>query len=443
MIALLVKKLTFVIPGKDRFGYVEASKMNRINCLKAREMKSQAQPHFVQLESGFKRVFERYPALLAYGFRPFFLLAGIHAALAIPLWIAVLHGFDLPRGYLPAPVWHVHEMLYGFVAAALAGFLLTAVPSWTNRRGYAGAPLAGLVLLWFCGRVAMTLPLGLPPLWAAVIDLAFLPLLALTILPALLRSGNRRNLVFILLLGLLFFANLQFHYNGANSVGPLLLGLNAMLFLLTVLGGRLVPAFTSAGLKQLGIDARIRRFQPLDRAALAAVIGVLLVDLVVPESFYAALMAALAALLLAVQLSQWQGHRSLRMPILWVLHVAYGWLPICLALKAAVLFGAPLPATSALHALTAGAMATMIMAIMSRAALGHTGRALVAPNAVVAAYLLLTLAAVIRVFAPIVIPSAAAIWPTIAALFWCLAFILFVLVYAPILCRPRLDGRPG
>ena len=406
-------------------------------------MKSQAPPRVVQLNSDPNPVTSNYPAVLAYGFRPFFLLAGIHAAIAIPLWIAVLRGFDLPRTLLPAPVWHAHEMLYGFIAAAMAGFLLTAVPSWTNRRGYAGAPLAVLVLVWLAGRVAMTLPLGLSPLWAGVIDLAFLPLLALTILPALLRSGNRRNLAFIGLLGLLFASNLHFHLDGAVALRPLLLGMNAMLFLVAMLGGRIVPAFTSAALKELGIAARIRRYQPLDRAALFAVVGVLLVDLALPDSIYAAVTAAVAAALLAAQLSQWQGHRTLRMPIVWVLHVGYAWLPICLALKAAVLFAVPIPGSSWLHALTVGAMATMIMGVMSRAALGHTGRALVAPGAAVVGYISLTGAALARVFGPMLMPSAGSMWLIVAALLWCLAFLLFLMVYAPILCRPRIDGRPG
>ena len=406
-------------------------------------MKSQAPPTAVQLNSDPSPVTSNYPAVLAYGFRPFFLLAGIHAAIAIPLWVAVLHGFDLPRTPLPAPVWHAHEMLYGFVAAAMAGFLLTAVPSWTNRRGYAGAPLAALVLVWFAGRVAMTLPLGLSPLWTGVIDLAFIPLLALTLLPALLRSGNRRNLAFIGLLGLLFASNLHFHLLGAVALPPLLLGINAMLFLVAMLGGRIVPAFTSAALKELGIASRIRRYQPLDRAALFAVVGVLLIDLAFPDSLYAAVVAAVAAALLAAQLSQWQGHRTLRMPIVCVLHVGYAWLPISLALKAAVLFGLPLPGSSWLHALTVGAMATMIMGVMSRAALGHTGRELVAPGAAVAGYVSLTGAALARVFGPLLMPSAGSFWLVMAALLWCLAFLLFLLVYAPILCRPRADGRTG
>ena len=406
-------------------------------------MKSKAPPNLVQHNSGSNPVTAKYPAVLAYGFRPFFLLAGIHAAIAIPLWIAMLYGFDLPRTFLSAAVWHAHEMLYGFAAAAMAGFLLTAVPSWTNQRGYAGTPLAVLVLVWLAGRMVMTLPLGLPALWAGVIDLAFLPLLAMTILPALLRSGNRRNLVFIGLLGLLFASNLHFHLNAAAVISPLLLGMNAMLFLVAMLGGRIVPAFTSAALKQLGIDSRIRRYQPLDRAALFAVVGVVLVDLLFPDSLYAAVMAAITAVLLSAQLSQWQGHKTLRMPIVWVLHIGYAWLPICLALKAAVLLGVPIPGSSWLHALTVGAMATMIMGVMSRAALGHTGRALVAPGAVVVGYVALTGAALVRVFGPMLMPFAGSLWLVMAALLWCLAFLLFLMVYAPILCRPRIDGRPG
>ncbi len=406
-------------------------------------MKPRAPRNFVQLKPESEPAAVNYPAVLAYGFRPFFLLAGIHAAIAIPLWIAFLHGLDLPLPVLVAPVWHAHEMLYGFIAAAMAGFLLTAVPSWTNRRGYAGAPLAGLALLWLAGRVAMTIPMGLSPLWAGLIDLAFLPALALTILPALLRSGNRRNLAFIGLLGLLFASNLHFHLNGAAATGPLFLGLNAMLILVTMLGGRIVPAFTSAGLKQLGLDTRIRRYQPLDRAALVAVVGVLLVDLAVPDSLYAAVMAAVAACLLGAQLSQWQTHRTLRVPLVWVLHVAFLWLPTALVLKAILLIGVPISDTAWLHALTVGALATMIIGVMSRAALGHTGRALVAPGAVVAAYYLLTGAALARVFGPMLMPSAGSLWLVIAALLWCLAFLLFLVVYAPILCRPRIDGRPG
>jgi uncharacterized protein involved in response to NO len=367
----------------------------------------------------------------------------MHAVIAIPLWIALLHGQTLARTALPSHVWHAHEMLFGFVAAAVAGFLLTAVPSWTSRRGYAGTPLAGLVLLWLAGRVVMTVPLGLLPLWTAIIDLAFVPVLGLTILSALLRSGNRRNFVFIGLLALLFVSNLHFHVNGAANSGPLLLGFNTMLFLLTMLGGRIVPAFTSAALKQRGDDVRIRRYQFSDRMALLAVGCIVVVDLLLPSGFLAAAVAVIAAVLLGLQLVNWQGHRTLRVPIVWVLHVGYAWLPICLLIKAGGLISVAIPGTSWLHALTVGAFSTMIIGVMSRAALGHTGRELVVSGVIVGSYLLITAAAVVRTFGPLLIPSALLSWSAVSALLWCLAFLLFLVIYGPILCSPRVDGRPG
>ena len=385
----------------------------------------------------------RLPTVFAYGFRPFFLLAGLHATVAIPLWVAMLHGVDLQRLPLPAHTWHAHEMLFGFVAAAVAGFLLTAVPSWTSRRGYAGLPLLGLVAVWLGGRVAMSLPLGLPSWLGAAVDLAFLPSLALMVLPALLRSGNRRNLVFIGLLAMLFASNLHFHLRGGASTEPLTLGLNVMLLMLAVIGGRILPAFTSAGLKARGLDVRIRRFQPLDRAALFAVAAVLTFDLFAAGSFVAGMVAAVAATLLALQLAQWRGLHTSRVPLLWVLHLGYAWLPVCLALKAAWLLGAPIGGANWLHALTVGGFATMILGVMSRASLGHTGRPLVAPPGAVAAYILITGAAIARVFVPLLGPAAAALAPTLAGVLWTLAFGLFVLTYAPILMRPRADGGPG
>ncbi len=384
-----------------------------------------------------------YPPIFAYGFRPFFLLAGIHATLALPLWLAFLHGFDPLHLPLAPHSWHAHELIFGFIVAAVAGFLLTAVPSWTGRRGFAGAPLIGLALLWLAGRVVTTFPLGLSAPTIAVIDLAFVPLLAFTILPTLIRSGNRRNSVFIGLLAILFASNLYFHLDSANATGPLQSAINLMLIMVTMVSGRVIPAFTSAGLKQRGMDIRIRRYPLLDRAVLIAVSAVFIVDLVSPDSLIAALLAAVTATLLALQLARWQGQHSLRVPIIWILHLGYAWLPLALALKVAWLSGMPIPATSWLHALTTGAFATMILAVMSRAALGHTGRALSAAPAIVIAYLLLSAAAFTRVFAPILNPDAWSLWMGVAAALWSTAFMLFVITYAPILCRPRVDGRAG
>ncbi len=381
-----------------------------------------------------------WPPLFAYGFRPFFLCAGLYAVVAIVIWILALHGINSLGS---THIWHAHEMLFGFVAAAIAGFLLTAIPSWTGRRGYAGAPLVILTLIWLAGRISFTFTGNMPPLLMAIIDLAFLPMLALTVLPALIRSGNRRNMIFIILLALLFSANLHFHINGATDIEPLLLGINVMLFTVTMVGRRLIPSFTSAGFRQGGIDVRIRSYPFLDKVILLAMAAILIVDIIVPDSKIAALLAIGTALLLTVQIMRWHGLRTLRQPIVWVLHLGYTWIPIALILKAAWLLGIDIPATSWLHALTSGAFSTMILGVMSRAALGHTGRALIIPAPMVIGYVLLSLAAVCRVFAPILHPQAWLTWISIAALFWIMAFILFIWVYAPILCSSRADGRPG
>lgn len=380
-------------------------------------------------------------ALLAYGFRPFFLLAGIYAALAIPAWMAFLHGYGRPGAALPALAWHVHEMIYGFAVAAVAGFLLTAVPSWTGRRGFAGTPLLMLVLAWLAGRMALVLPLD--PMVIAVIDLSFIPALALAITPSLVRSGNRRNFILVGLLALLFSANLRFHLGGAASIQSLGLAVNTLLLMVALVGGRIVPAFTSAGLKQRGIEARIPRHAAIDGAALAATMAVLVIDVLSPGGVIAGGAAAGAAGLLALRLARWQGQRTFGQPILWVLHVAYAWLPIALALKAAWLLGGFVAAAGWQHALTVGAFSTMILAVMSRAALGHTGRPLVPPPGVVIAYVLVTAAALARVFGPALFPGAGSAWTGAAAMLWTVAFTLFVVAYAPILCRPRADGRPG
>ena len=384
-----------------------------------------------------------YPALFAYGFRPFFLLAGIFAALAVPAWMIALSGYELPGAFRLANVWHAHEMIFGFITAAVSGFLLTAIPSWTGQRGFAGAPLIGLTLLWLAGRIVFAYPFGLSTLLVAMIDLAFIPVLALTILPALIRSGNRRNLVFIGILAALFATNLHFHGSGAVAVTPLLNSINIMLLLVTLVSGRVIPVFTSSGLKQQGIDIKIPRNSFLDIAILSTLAAILVVDIFLTQSILAAVLAIVAAILLVLQLSRWQGQRTLRFPIIWILHVGYAWLPVALLLKAAWLLGMPIPATSWLHALTVGAFATMILAVMSRAALGHTGRELIAPRSMAVGYLLLNAAAICRVFGPILGPQALMSWLMVSAVFWSLAFGVFVFVYGPILCRPRVDGRAG
>jgi uncharacterized protein involved in response to NO len=385
--------------------------------------------------------------LLGYGFRPFFLAAGLAAISLIPWWAGSLAlGVPLPTAW-PASLWHAHEMLFGFIGAALAGFMLTAVPSWTGQRGFAGWPLALLAGIWLLGRLFVATASHWPVAVYTAVDLAFLPALAAFLAAPLVRSRNR-NTRLLLVLAALCAVNATFywalaHANPALARTALLVGVNLVLLLVTLIGGRIVPAFTSAALSQQGRDATLHTWWVLDAAAVTAMVGVLLVDIFLPQSRVAGGMALVAAVTQGVRLSQWQSLRTLRLPIVWILHLAYAWLPIGLALKALELLTGWGTSLSWMHALTIGAAATMILAVMTRASLGHTGRPLIVRPTVVLAYVLLTAATLVRVLGPRISLLSYSHVITLAALLWTGAFTLFLFVYGPILVRPRADGKPG
>ena len=385
-------------------------------------------------------------ALFNYGFRPFFLLAGVQAIVAMAVWLAVLHGMPWEMTWLAPVQWHTHEMIFGFIAAALAGFLLTAVASWTGQRGFAGPPLMVLVAVWLGGRIAMFPGLGVPQPLAATIDLAFLPIVAIAITPSLIRAGNLRNLPLVAFLVLLFTANLLFHLPDVGTRlgvhGPTL-ALDTILLMVALVGGRIVPAFTGNALRTRHPGARVAPFGWVDGAALAATATVLVVDLAVPGGGVAGVVALIACALHAWRLLRWRGWLTRDMPIAWVLHIAYAWIPIGLGLKGIWLLWQLQAGAGWVHGLTAGAYATMILAVMTRAALGHTGRPLVAAKPIVVAYLLLTLAAVVRVFGPVAAPMLVQITWTVAGILWIAAFAIYFAIYAPILSRARIDGRAG
>ncbi len=386
-------------------------------------------------------------ALWGYGFRPFFLGAGLLAVLIIPWWAGSL-AWGVPLGTAwAATLWHGHEMLFGFIVAAIAGFLLTAVPSWTGERGFAGWPLATLSGLWVFGRILVATSALWPLAFVAAVDLLFLPVLAVLVLPPLVRARNR-NTPLLGVLAAVWSTNVAFYFglagdNTALARHALLIGIDIVLLLVTVIGGRIIPAFTSAALKQRGISAPLRVWPPLTPLAVGAMLAVIGSDLFALESPIAGVMAFVAAAIQAVRLAQWCGWRTLRMPIVWVLHVAYLWLPLGLALKGLALLDGLAFAAFYLHALTIGAAATMIVAVMTRASLGHTGRPLIVARSTVYAYGLLTAAAAVRVFGPVstILPYRLDI--LIAATLWTASFVLFLIVYAPILLAPRADGKPG
>ena len=375
-----------------------------------------------------------------------FLIAGLAALTLIPAWVAIWV-FGAPLGTMwPPSLWHAHEMVFGFVGAAIAGFLLTAVPSWTGHRGFTGLPLMILVALWFCGRLGVATGASWPAGLVLAVDVGFLVLLAGLLAPPLLR-GRSRNTPLLLVLLLLAICNAGFHWalmrhDASAASHSLLMAIDIALLMVTVIGGRILPAFTSSGLRASGSPAAIRVWPFTTPAALAAMAAVALVDLLWPNSRGAGYLAGIAAIVQALRLAQWRTCATLNQPILWVLHVGYAWLPLGFALKSAALLGGFAGAAFWLHALTVGVLAIMILGVMTRAALGHTGRSLVAQPLTVAAYVLLALAAITRVFGL----SVGLHYSTVillSASLWTSAFAFFLWTYAPIVCSPRVDGKPG
>src|SRR6185436_13800345 len=358
------------------------------------------------------------------GFRPFFLLASAWAAIAVPVWLAAYaHGYVL-RGPLPAMFWHAHEMVFGFGMAAVAGFLLTAIPNWTGRLPVRGMPLALLAMLWLAGRIAMLVP------GAALLDLAFPAALIVVVARELLAGRNWRNLPMLGALALLFAGNLLFHlgiYEGLR------LGIATLCMMIALVGGRIVPSFTRNWLAKSRPRAKLPAPESaLDRAALLVTLAAL-AAWVCGLATWPALFAGLA---LAARLSRWRGAATLREPLLFVLHLGYGWLAFGLVLLGASDLLPALPASAALHALTVGAVGTMTLAVMTRASLGHTGRALVADPATVTIYALVTLAVLLRLASPFS-GAQAVLVASLSGIAWSAAFATFALHYGRFLIQEK------
>jgi len=390
-----------------------------------------------------------------YGFRPFFLLAGLQAVIAMLAWMAVLwgDGAGLQLGglatALPGFYWHGHEMLFGFVLAVIAGFLLTAMPNWTGAKPLRRAPLAALVALWLASRAAAWY--GATGPWAAVIDLAFPAALIGVVAVTLGRARAWRNMILIPILLLLMIGDGLVH---AEALGlaedtaraGLMLAADTVLLLIVIIGGRIVPAFTGAALARIGGGVAVAAWPRVARAAVLSVALLLVVDIFAPGSQLAGAVAALAALLNGIRLAGWRTSRALGQPILWILHLGYLWVVAALVGRAVADLGGPLGPATALHILTVGAIGSFTIGVMSRAGLGHCGRLLVAGPALATAYVLISLAALARIVGPTV--TAGAPGGFIASMMvsgglWVAGFGLFLAVMAPLLLRRRADGRPG
>lgn len=385
----------------------------------------------------------------ALGFRPFFLGAGAAAVLLMGVWLAVLTGHLSPPGYYPGSAWHAHEMLFGYVGAVIAGFLLTAVRNWTGMPTPAGLILAGLFGLWLAARIAPFLPV--PGVAIAALDLAFFPLLALGLVRPLWRGDNRSNRFFLALLAAMTLACLLVHLDalgltpGTAPAGDRLM-LDLALVTLLIVAGRVMPFFTERGV--LGAKAKVRRPVEILTFTLAPALALAHLLALVPwpwAGLAAALGAALAVGLAVVQVLRfwgWQDPRAWRNPMLGVLYAGYLWLIAGLSLDALSGLGwlAPFPA---LHALTAGAFGVFTLGMMTRVTLGHTGRLVATSPATNVAFVLVNAAALARVLPPLIAPATYSTWLAASGALWMLAFGTFLWVYGPMLIRPRIDGRPG
>lgn len=377
------------------------------------------------------------PAVLSYGFRPFFLGAAAWATLAVLLWLPQLYAeFELPTGLSPVE-WHVHELIFGYVPAVVAGFLLTAVPNWTGRLPVIGAPLLALFLTWIAGRIAILLSarIGLP--FAAAIDLAFLIALVAVVAREILASGNARNLKVLAGVGLLLAANALFHLEAVTGAGDgesIRLGIAAALLLIMLIGGRIIPSFTRNWLARRAPGRLPSGFSRVDVLAISVSAGALAAWVVAPERTVTALLATIAGAANTFRLWRWAGWRTAAEPLVLVLHVAFAFVPIGFMLLAgSILRPDVILPSGALHGWTIGAVGLMTLAVMTRASLGHTGRELTATRPIQLIYAAVLLAAVVRVGAAF--DLARDVLLHVSAGLWVLGFGSFCAFYAPILLR--------
>ncbi|SDG01075.1 uncharacterized protein involved in response to NO [Limimonas halophila] len=382
------------------------------------------------------------PAVFQHGFRPFFLGGALWAAGALALWMAALHGTGAPASALPPLVWHGHAMVYGFGLAIVAGFLLTAVPNWTATGPLRGAPLAGLAGLWLLGRAVMTLGGGLPVAVVAATDMAFGLVLLGWVARVIVGTGNWRNLPVLAALGVLVAGNAVVHVQ-TLGMAPLAgagnrLGIAAIALLATLIGGRIVPAFTRNWLRQTGRGGPYpAEPDDLDRLGLVTAAAALAAWVGLGAHPLTAVLAGCAAVLTAVRLARWRGWRAHTEPLLWVLHLGYAWLPVGFGLIALHAAGA-VPATAALHALTAGLMGTLMLAMMTRVPRGHTGRPLRADAVTAALYGLVIASGLLRVVAGMS-PALAPGLMGLSAAAWIAAFGGYALSHAPMLLTARAE----
>lgn len=385
-----------------------------------------------------------YP-LLGLGFRPFYLLAAGFAMVAIVLWLFAFNGTLPYGGYLQGNVLHSHEMVFGFAVAVISGFLLTAVRNWTGLPTPTGLALAALAIVWLAGRLFIVTG---PPILAALVDVLYVPLLAVAIARPIIKSRNQRNYKIVVLLSLLALCNIVYHLAAMGSMPAwlthttIIVALDLLTILYAIVAGRVIPAFTRNAIA--GSDPR--RSTWVEVVAFGSLILIIVVRISsdwmrVPALLPNALVIT-AAVAHTFRLAYWQPHKTVGNPLLWMLPVAYSWLPLALLLRALAQYSMIAP-SAWIHALTIGAISGMMLAMMARSALGHTGRELKASGMDMAAFVFLQLAGILRVLANLLPADTYFLIVVASGVLWVLAFGTFLYRYLPMLMQPRIDGKPG
>jgi uncharacterized protein involved in response to NO len=378
------------------------------------------------------------PAILSYGFRPFFLLGAVYSACAAVVWLPVLYGeVALTTAFSPRD-WHVHEMLYGFLPAVMTGFLLTAVPNWTGRLPLQGLPLGALVLLWICGRVAVTVSGLIGWALAAAVDAAFLVVLVILIVREIVTGKNWRNLRLVGIVAIFAAGNVAFHLEShlrGFADYSTRMGLGAVVMLLVLVGGRVIPSFTHNWLARHGSNRLPAPFGWFDGLTIVATLIAVLVFVTAPMSVAVGAVFIGTGVLHIVRLVRWNGHRTFRERLVLVLHVGYAFIPLGFVLLGLAAFGL-VPQSAGIHAWTAGAVGVMTLAVMTRASLGHTGHELAASAGTQLIYLCAVVGALARIGAAMM-PALGVLLLHLSVVAWSAAFLGFAIVYGPLLLRPR------
>lgn len=383
------------------------------------------------------------PAVFAKGFRPFFLLAAAFAVAFLPLWLATYTGHLDLAAYWTAASWHGHEMIFGFTMAVVAGFLLTAVGNWTGMETATGRALAGLCTLWVVGRLAVIGAGWLPPVAVAVADLLFIPALAFAIGRPLVRTQNKRNFVFIAVMGFLWTANLVMHLSALGVLSgwerpALLFSLDLIVLIVLIVGGRVIPMFT-----RNATAAKIESHAWVERIVFGGVIASIALQLIAPTNMLAGAAATIAGVAIGARMIHWGAQHTWNKPILWVLHLGHAWIAVGFLMRAASVLWPQVSASMAVHALTVGAIGMLTLGMMARVALGHTGRGLKVARPIAWAFAAVALAALTRTIVPLVFTGYYVDLMVVSGVLWSLAFVAYLVIYTPILVQPRADGRPG